>query len=171
MWKWIHPVTEVISLVVSFAHVLLMLPGSPLLIIFKLTLQDPYSILKPKYYPGTKEDPQLVPCIGGKRLVGCLCKWCILNTSQIFFLWMKNQVTHSFNSLQVRKTTQLLCGSGFMREVPTAVPPVVPTTRQSHMKCPIEAKFKCSTNGTTHLPSSWPYIAMCAYHLTCTVCH
>lgn len=45
-----------------------------LLSLFKLTLQDPYSMLKPKSYAGTKEDPHIVPCIGTKRMVGCLCK-------------------------------------------------------------------------------------------------
>uniref|UniRef100_A0A3B4YI60 Cytochrome c oxidase subunit 5B2 n=1 Tax=Seriola lalandi dorsalis TaxID=1841481 RepID=A0A3B4YI60_SERLL len=36
--------------------------------------KDPYSILEPKYYSGTKEDPQIVPCTLDKRLVGCLCE-------------------------------------------------------------------------------------------------
>lgn len=45
------------------------------LIFLKFTLKDPYSILKPKEYAGTKEDPHIVPCTGTKRLVGCLCKW------------------------------------------------------------------------------------------------
>uniref|UniRef100_A0A3B5B8Z0 Cytochrome c oxidase subunit 5B, mitochondrial-like n=1 Tax=Stegastes partitus TaxID=144197 RepID=A0A3B5B8Z0_9TELE len=36
--------------------------------------KDPYSILKPKTYTGTKEDPHIVPGIGNKRLVGCLCE-------------------------------------------------------------------------------------------------
>lgn len=31
-------------------------------------------MLKPKEYTGTKEDPHVVPSIGNKRLVGCLCK-------------------------------------------------------------------------------------------------
>lgn len=31
-------------------------------------------MLKPKEYAGSKEDPHIVPCIGNKRLVGCLCK-------------------------------------------------------------------------------------------------
>lgn len=42
--------------------------------VFSYTLQDPYSILKPKQYTGTKADPHIVPSIGNKRLVGCLCK-------------------------------------------------------------------------------------------------
>ncbi|XP_008325812.1 cytochrome c oxidase subunit 5B2 [Cynoglossus semilaevis] len=36
--------------------------------------KDPYSVLKPKLYPGTKENPQLVPCSIDKRLVGCICE-------------------------------------------------------------------------------------------------
>ncbi|XP_039591047.1 cytochrome c oxidase subunit 5B, mitochondrial [Polypterus senegalus] len=36
--------------------------------------QDPYSIFKPKNYAGTKEDPHIVPSIGNKRLVGCICE-------------------------------------------------------------------------------------------------
>ncbi|XP_057197359.1 cytochrome c oxidase subunit 5B, mitochondrial isoform X2 [Triplophysa rosa] len=36
--------------------------------------QDPYSILKPKEYTGTRDDPHIVPSINNKRLVGCLCK-------------------------------------------------------------------------------------------------
>ncbi|XP_053292825.1 cytochrome c oxidase subunit 5B, mitochondrial [Pleuronectes platessa] len=36
--------------------------------------KDPYSILNHTYYPGTKEDPQIVPCTGTKRLVGCICE-------------------------------------------------------------------------------------------------
>ncbi|XP_039995534.1 cytochrome c oxidase subunit 5B, mitochondrial [Xiphias gladius] len=45
--------------------------------------KDPYSILTPKYYSGTKEDPQIVPVIGEKRLVGCLCEED--NTSIVWF--------------------------------------------------------------------------------------
>lgn len=37
-------------------------------------LQDPYSMLKPKEYAGSKEDPHLVPSITNKRIVGCVCK-------------------------------------------------------------------------------------------------
>ncbi|XP_070697618.1 cytochrome c oxidase subunit 5B2 [Pempheris klunzingeri] len=36
--------------------------------------KDPYSILKPKEYAGTKEDPHIVPCTGTRRLVGCICE-------------------------------------------------------------------------------------------------
>uniref|UniRef100_A0A3Q1AK43 Uncharacterized protein n=1 Tax=Amphiprion ocellaris TaxID=80972 RepID=A0A3Q1AK43_AMPOC len=70
--------------------------------------KDPYSILKPKTYAGTKEDPHIVPGIGNKRLV--------------------------------RKTTRLLCGSGFMREVPSAVLPAVPTISWSTTSCPTDTK-------------------------------
>ncbi|KAF7247415.1 Cytochrome c oxidase subunit 5B, mitochondrial, partial [Varanus komodoensis] len=31
--------------------------------------EDPYSIFKPKSYAGTKEDPQIVPSVGDKRIV------------------------------------------------------------------------------------------------------
>ncbi|KAA8590057.1 hypothetical protein FQN60_013991 [Etheostoma spectabile] len=74
--------------------------------------KDPYSMLKPKEYAGTKEDPHIVPGIGTKRMV--------------------------------RKTTRLLCGSGFMREMPSAVLPVVPTISWSTTSCPIETKFNKS---------------------------
>lgn len=40
-------------------------------------------MLKPKEYAGTKEDPHIVPCIGTKRLVGCLCKYCAFRTKVI----------------------------------------------------------------------------------------
>ncbi|KAJ8285907.1 hypothetical protein GJAV_G00032350 [Gymnothorax javanicus] len=35
---------------------------------------DPYSMLKPKDYTGSKEDPHLVPSITNKRIVGCVCE-------------------------------------------------------------------------------------------------
>ncbi|XP_040034912.1 cytochrome c oxidase subunit 5B, mitochondrial-like [Gasterosteus aculeatus] len=35
--------------------------------------KDPYSMLKPKEYAGTKGEPHIVPCIGTRRLVACLC--------------------------------------------------------------------------------------------------
>lgn len=38
------------------------------------SLQDPYNILQPKRYAGTKEDPNLVPSISSKRIVGCICE-------------------------------------------------------------------------------------------------
>ena len=36
--------------------------------------QDPYNILAPKATSGTKDDPNLVPSITNKRIVGCICK-------------------------------------------------------------------------------------------------
>uniref|UniRef100_A0AAQ4RDV8 Uncharacterized protein n=1 Tax=Gasterosteus aculeatus aculeatus TaxID=481459 RepID=A0AAQ4RDV8_GASAC len=39
-----------------------------------LYTQDPYSMLKPKEYAGTKGEPHIVPCIGTRRLVACLCE-------------------------------------------------------------------------------------------------
>ncbi|KAF5881630.1 cytochrome c oxidase subunit 5B, mitochondrial-like, partial [Clarias magur] len=33
---------------------------------------DPYSVLKPKQYAGSKADPHVVPSINNKRLVGCV---------------------------------------------------------------------------------------------------
>ncbi|CAJ1067796.1 cytochrome c oxidase subunit 5B%2C mitochondrial [Xyrichtys novacula] len=47
--------------------------------------KDPYSILKPKEYAGTKEDPHIVPCIGTKRLVGCLCEE---DNTAIVWFWL-----------------------------------------------------------------------------------
>ncbi|KAM4866580.1 cytochrome c oxidase subunit 5B, mitochondrial [Thomomys bottae] len=35
---------------------------------------DPYNILAPKATSGTKEDPNLVPSTGNKRIVGCVCE-------------------------------------------------------------------------------------------------
>ncbi|XP_022599382.1 cytochrome c oxidase subunit 5B, mitochondrial-like [Seriola lalandi dorsalis] len=47
--------------------------------------KDPYSILEPKYYSGTKEDPQIVPCTLDKRLVGCLCEE---DNTAIVWFWL-----------------------------------------------------------------------------------
>ncbi|XP_004077550.1 cytochrome c oxidase subunit 5B, mitochondrial [Oryzias latipes] len=47
--------------------------------------KDPYSILKPKHYTGTKEDPHIVPSIGNKRLVGCLCEE---DNTAIVWFWL-----------------------------------------------------------------------------------
>ncbi|MBN3324349.1 COX5B oxidase, partial [Atractosteus spatula] len=47
--------------------------------------QDPYSIFKPKEHAGTKEDPHIVPCIGSKRLVGCLCEE---DNTAIVWFWL-----------------------------------------------------------------------------------
>uniref|UniRef100_A0A8C5H7R0 Cytochrome c oxidase subunit 5B, mitochondrial n=1 Tax=Gouania willdenowi TaxID=441366 RepID=A0A8C5H7R0_GOUWI len=47
--------------------------------------KDPYSILKPKHYAGTKEDPHIVPGIGTKRMVGCLCEE---DNTAIVWFWL-----------------------------------------------------------------------------------
>ncbi|KAF7219604.1 cytochrome c oxidase subunit 5B2 [Nothobranchius furzeri] len=47
--------------------------------------KDPYSILKPKHYTGTKEDPHIVPSINNKRLVGCLCEE---DNTAIVWFWL-----------------------------------------------------------------------------------
>ncbi|MEE6488207.1 hypothetical protein FKM82_015158 [Ascaphus truei] len=39
---------------------------------------DPYSILKPKSYMGTREDPHIVPSINKKRIVGCICTYLVV---------------------------------------------------------------------------------------------
>ncbi|XP_053572004.1 cytochrome c oxidase subunit 5B, mitochondrial [Bombina bombina] len=46
---------------------------------------DPYSIFKPQHYAGTKEDPNIVPSITNKRIVGCICEED--NTSVVWF-WL-----------------------------------------------------------------------------------
>ncbi|KAM9395248.1 cytochrome c oxidase subunit 5B2 [Salvelinus alpinus] len=47
--------------------------------------KDPWSILKPKEYAGTKEDPHIVPGISDKRLVGCLCEE---DNTAIVWFWL-----------------------------------------------------------------------------------
>ncbi|XP_051508372.1 cytochrome c oxidase subunit 5B, mitochondrial-like [Myxocyprinus asiaticus] len=47
--------------------------------------QDPYSILKPKEYTGTRGDPHIVPSINNKRLVGCLCEE---DNTAIVWFWL-----------------------------------------------------------------------------------
>uniref|UniRef100_A0A8C3AVX0 Cytochrome c oxidase subunit 5B, mitochondrial n=1 Tax=Cyclopterus lumpus TaxID=8103 RepID=A0A8C3AVX0_CYCLU len=47
--------------------------------------KDPYSMLKPRQHAGTKGEPHIVPCIGTKRLVGCICEED--NTSVVWF-WL-----------------------------------------------------------------------------------
>ncbi|KAG7480719.1 hypothetical protein MATL_G00059270 [Megalops atlanticus] len=46
---------------------------------------DPYSMLKPKEYAGSKQDPHVVPSITNKRIVGCICEED--NTSVVWF-WL-----------------------------------------------------------------------------------
>ncbi|XP_022604412.1 cytochrome c oxidase subunit 5B, mitochondrial [Seriola lalandi dorsalis] len=36
--------------------------------------KDPYNMMKPKAYSGTKDDPNIVPSITNKRIVGCVCE-------------------------------------------------------------------------------------------------
>uniref|UniRef100_A0A8C0H349 Cytochrome c oxidase subunit 5B, mitochondrial n=1 Tax=Chelonoidis abingdonii TaxID=106734 RepID=A0A8C0H349_CHEAB len=47
--------------------------------------QDPYNILQPKRYAGTKEDPNLVPSISSKRIVGCICEE---DNSCVIWFWL-----------------------------------------------------------------------------------
>ncbi|XP_075063435.1 cytochrome c oxidase subunit 5B, mitochondrial [Mixophyes fleayi] len=46
---------------------------------------DPYNMLKPKPYKGTKEDPHIVPSVNDQRIVGCICEE--ENTAVIWF-WL-----------------------------------------------------------------------------------
>ncbi|KTG31165.1 hypothetical protein cypCar_00026600 [Cyprinus carpio] len=46
---------------------------------------DPYNMLKPKEYAGSKTDPHLVPSITNKRIVGCVCEED--NTAVVWF-WL-----------------------------------------------------------------------------------
>ncbi|KAI3361871.1 hypothetical protein L3Q82_002195 [Scortum barcoo] len=46
---------------------------------------DPYSMMKPKEYAGSKTDPHLVPSITNKRIVGCVCEED--NTAVVWF-WL-----------------------------------------------------------------------------------
>ncbi|XP_075072545.1 cytochrome c oxidase subunit 5B, mitochondrial-like [Mixophyes fleayi] len=47
--------------------------------------EDPFSILKPKSYPGTKENPHIVPAVNKQRLVGCICEE---DNSQVIWFWI-----------------------------------------------------------------------------------
>uniref|UniRef100_A0A3B4Z285 Cytochrome c oxidase subunit 5B, mitochondrial n=1 Tax=Stegastes partitus TaxID=144197 RepID=A0A3B4Z285_9TELE len=46
---------------------------------------DPYNMMKPKSYAGSKADPHLVPSITNKRIVGCVCEED--NTAVVWF-WL-----------------------------------------------------------------------------------
>uniref|UniRef100_A0A8B9RRY3 Cytochrome c oxidase subunit 5B, mitochondrial n=1 Tax=Accipiter nisus TaxID=211598 RepID=A0A8B9RRY3_9AVES len=46
---------------------------------------DPYSMFRPKRYAGTKEDPNLVPSISNKRIVGCVCEE---DNSCVVWFWL-----------------------------------------------------------------------------------
>ncbi|XP_053195862.1 cytochrome c oxidase subunit 5B, mitochondrial-like [Scomber japonicus] len=52
---------------------------------------DPYSMMKPKEYSGSKADPHLVPSITNKRLVGCVCEED--NTAVVWF-WIHEGEAH-----------------------------------------------------------------------------
>ncbi|XP_072227876.1 cytochrome c oxidase subunit 5B, mitochondrial [Leuresthes tenuis] len=47
---------------------------------------DPYNMMKPKGYAGSKTDPHLVPSITNKRIVGCVCEED--NTAVVWF-WLQ----------------------------------------------------------------------------------
>ncbi|KAK1154233.1 cytochrome c oxidase subunit 5B, mitochondrial-like [Acipenser oxyrinchus oxyrinchus] len=49
------------------------------------TGSDPFSMLRPKEYAGTKQDPHIVPSITDKRIVGCICEED--NTAVVWF-WL-----------------------------------------------------------------------------------
>ncbi|MCI4388631.1 hypothetical protein PGIGA_G00088240 [Pangasianodon gigas] len=46
---------------------------------------DPYSVLKPKQYAGSKDDPHIVPSINNKRIVGCVCEE---DNTAIVWFWL-----------------------------------------------------------------------------------
>ncbi|XP_068609030.1 cytochrome c oxidase subunit 5B, mitochondrial [Brachionichthys hirsutus] len=61
---------------------------------------DPYNVMKPKAYAGTKADPHLVPSITNRRIVGCVCEED--NTAVVWF-WIHEGEAHRCPS----------CGSHF----------------------------------------------------------
>lgn len=79
-------------------------------------------------------------------------------------LYITDQTESWQNYLQVKRTTQLLCGSGLMRDRPNAVHPVVPITSWSTMSCPTENKLY---RRNKNVPSSWLYTPKRGYHLPC----
>ncbi|XP_054145184.1 cytochrome c oxidase subunit 5B, mitochondrial [Melozone crissalis] len=46
---------------------------------------DPYSMFRPKRYTGTKQDPNLVPSVSSKRIVGCVCEE---DNSYVVWFWL-----------------------------------------------------------------------------------
>nr|XP_056715970.1 cytochrome c oxidase subunit 5B, mitochondrial [Euleptes europaea] len=46
---------------------------------------DPWSTLPPKRRAGTKEDPNIVPSINEKRIVGCICEE---DNSTVIWFWL-----------------------------------------------------------------------------------
>uniref|UniRef100_A0A3Q2WY62 Cytochrome c oxidase subunit 5B, mitochondrial n=1 Tax=Haplochromis burtoni TaxID=8153 RepID=A0A3Q2WY62_HAPBU len=50
--------------------------------------EDPFNMMKPKHYAGSKADPHLVPSITNKRIVGCcVCVGEEDNTAVVWF-WL-----------------------------------------------------------------------------------
>ncbi|KAG8552285.1 hypothetical protein GDO81_004468 [Engystomops pustulosus] len=47
--------------------------------------EDPFNVNKPKSYPGTKENPHIVPSVNKQRIVGCICEE---DNSQIIWFWV-----------------------------------------------------------------------------------
>ncbi|XP_056629169.1 cytochrome c oxidase subunit 5B, mitochondrial isoform X2 [Triplophysa dalaica] len=54
-------------------------------IVLQAAKKDPFNILKPEEYVGSKEDPHIVPSIANKRIIGCVCEED--NTAVIWF-WL-----------------------------------------------------------------------------------
>ncbi|XP_032335996.1 cytochrome c oxidase subunit 5B, mitochondrial-like [Camelus ferus] len=50
---------------------------------------DPYNILIPKAASGTKEDPNLVPSITNKPILGCICE----DNSALIWFWLHKGAT------------------------------------------------------------------------------
>lgn len=73
---------------------------------------DPYNMLPPKAASGTKEDPNLVPSVSNKRIVGCICEERLfLSTipSYIAFVW---QLCCRNDTLSVLSPTYIEKGIG-----------------------------------------------------------
>uniref|UniRef100_A0AAX7SVU7 Cytochrome c oxidase subunit 5B, mitochondrial n=1 Tax=Astatotilapia calliptera TaxID=8154 RepID=A0AAX7SVU7_ASTCA len=108
--------------------------------------EDPFNMMKPKHYAGSKADPHLVPSITNKRIVGCVCE----------------------------RTTQPWSGSGSMRVRPSAARPAAPTTSWFPMSSPTdlpplppaeEAALSASHLLLLDIPAD--LISRCL-HVTCT---
>ncbi|VFV23949.1 cytochrome c oxidase subunit [Lynx pardinus] len=57
---------------------------------------DPYNMLAPKAASGTKEDPNLVPSITNKRIVGCICKYLTTIFLSICLIYPIQDVSNMF---------------------------------------------------------------------------
>ncbi|XP_036625232.1 cytochrome c oxidase subunit 5B, mitochondrial-like [Trichosurus vulpecula] len=55
---------------------------------------DPYNILAPRAAPETKEEPNLVPSIDDKRIVGCICEE---DNSAVIWFWLHKGETQRPN--------------------------------------------------------------------------